>query len=165
MALLEALESRVADSSKRLESMQQDYIDIHSRLWAQEERTKSLRTLMDAREENYLKLKDRVERADWEGRLKEIQGQMKDMEQYKINFNEQSLKLEFLQKKIDGQEQSLDDLHSHRRIQQERSLAVPAEVRQPLRGELGLRHANDTNGEALLLEIKACADRCRESEA
>merc|ERR1719221_683864 len=82
---------------------------------------------MDSREENYQRLKDRVERADWEGRIKEGSAQVKEMDQYKVLFAEQHATMDRLQKKMDFHEQSMEDLQ---RAMKERT-AAPT----PLRGE------------------------------
>ncbi|CAK0886051.1 unnamed protein product [Prorocentrum cordatum] len=59
---------------------------------------------------SYQRLKDRVERADWEGRLKEVSAQVKEMDQYKVFFAEQHATMDRLQKKMDFHEQSMEDL-------------------------------------------------------
>jgi predicted nucleic acid-binding Zn-ribbon protein len=165
LAAFEALESRLGDCLKRMETMQQDFTDVHSRLEAQEERSKILRTQMDSREENYQKLKDRVERADWESRLKEIAQQVKEMDQYKVSFAEQFTKLDLLQKKMDFQEQTVEELQ---RLQKERVVATPlrAEEWQTQEWHAPASEEPVANGDSQVfsLELRDCAARCRSTE-
>lgn len=75
------LESQFADAMFKLQRWHGESQDLHIRVEAQEERLKSLRTLMDSKDECVRTISDRVERADWDGHLKELQDQLTSLEQ------------------------------------------------------------------------------------
>lgn len=102
-----ALETRVAETSHKIEHWQRESHEIHSRLEAQEERLKSLRTLVDTKEEHYRWLSDRVERADWEGRFKELHSLVHELESHRVGLSE---KLTLVQKKVETHEETQEDI-------------------------------------------------------
>merc|ERR1719343_1904267 len=125
--MFEAMENRVTESlNKRMDKIQEEFMEVASRLETQEEGCKTLRTKMESSQENYQRLKDRVERADWEGRLKELSAQVKEMDQYKVLFAEQRANLDHLQREMDLHEQSMEQL--------QRALKVRPAAPTPLRG-------------------------------
>lgn len=74
--VLSVLQTQLADATSKLQRWQSESHDLHLRVEAQEERLKSLRTLMETKDECVRSLSDRVERADWEGQCKELQDQL-----------------------------------------------------------------------------------------
>jgi len=121
---LVALESRMTDATQKLHEWQQESHEVHARLEAQEERLKSLRTLMETKEDHYRWLNDRVERADWEGRFKEIQAQVKDLEQNRVGHTEE---LKLAQQRVERQEEAHEAMGDQVRKLQERTLALNVE--------------------------------------
>jgi len=118
---LVALDSRVTEATQRLQEWQQESHETHARLEAQEERLKSLRTLIEAKEEHYRWLNDRVERADWEGRFKELQAQVKDLDQNRVGHTEE---LKIAQQRVERQEEAHEAISDQVRRLQERNLAL-----------------------------------------
>jgi DNA repair exonuclease SbcCD ATPase subunit len=118
---LVALESRMTEATQKLHEWQQESHEVHARLEAQEERLKSLRTLMETKEDHYRWLNDRVERADWEGRFKEIQAQVKDLEQNRVGHTEE---LKLAQQRVERQEEAHEAMGDQVRKLQERTLAL-----------------------------------------
>lgn len=118
---LVALESRMTDATQKFNEWQQESHEVHARLEAQEERLKSLRTLMETKEDHYRWLNDRVERADWEGRFKEIQAQVKDLEQNRVGHSEE---LKLAQQRVERQEEAHEAMGDQVRKLQERTLAL-----------------------------------------
>eukprot|EP00440_Ansanella_granifera_P075573 gb/GFBE01082008.1/.p1 GENE.gb/GFBE01082008.1/~~gb/GFBE01082008.1/.p1 ORF type:complete len:568 (+),score=125.24 gb/GFBE01082008.1/:1-1704(+) len=162
-----ALESRVSDATTRLEHWTQESHDIHARLEAQEERLKSLRTLIETKEEHYRWLSDRVERTDWEGRFKEIQSQVHDLEQYRVGHGEQ---LKLVQQKHERQEEAQEALNDQFRRLQDRGFAAGVGADGDFAG-LSAVHAVEevqaaVNGVVLLPEqVKDCSERLSKAEA
>eukprot|EP00930_Biecheleria_cincta_P096909 TRINITY_DN88681_c0_g1_i1.p1 TRINITY_DN88681_c0_g1~~TRINITY_DN88681_c0_g1_i1.p1 ORF type:complete len:545 (-),score=122.49 TRINITY_DN88681_c0_g1_i1:115-1749(-) len=118
---LVALESRMTQATQKLNEWQQESHEVHARLEAQEERLKSLRTLMETKEDHYRWLNDRVERADWEGRFKELQAQVKDLEQNRVGHTEE---LKLAQQRVERQEEAHEAMSEQVRKLQERTLAL-----------------------------------------
>lgn len=118
---LVALECRMTEATQKLHEWQQESHEVHARLEAQEERLKSLRTLMETKEDHYRWLNDRVERADWEGRFKELQAQIKDLEQNRVGHTEE---LKLAQQRVERQEEAHEAMSDQMRKLQERTQAL-----------------------------------------
>lgn len=155
------IETRLSDACGRIDHLIQDFHDVHGKIQAQEERLKSLQTRHETKDEHYRELKDRVERTDWDSRLKELQSDLHEMAQTKIEHSE---RLELLQRKFDGGEQALQQAHEeacdhirqmHHHIQHGFAQAPVMEVDD--RG-LGVN-------EVVTMEVKECMSRLEHSEA
>mmetsp|Transcript_86805 Transcript_86805/g.226552 ORF Transcript_86805/g.226552 Transcript_86805/m.226552 type:complete len:409 (+) Transcript_86805:28-1254(+) len=119
-----ALEGAMSAVCKKLEAVQQDSSDIHACLQEQEEKLRSLRTLHEAKEEQYRQLSDRVERENWDGRFKELTEKVAGLDARRIDFAE---KLEILEKRLAGGEQAHEELYNTVRKLQERPTYYNAE--------------------------------------
>lgn len=166
LACITALETRFADGSQKMEHLQQDSHDIHMQLEAQEERLKSLRTLIEAKDEHYRWLSDRVERADWENRFKDIHNRMQDHDQHKSATCE---KLELLEKKLSSHQ---EEIYDYIYKLQDRANVGFTETYEPTiatsAAELAANNgitACFVGEEALLGEVKECMTRLNKSEA
>jgi len=106
-AMLVALETRLTDASQKLELCQSESNQVHSRLEAQEERMKSLRTLIETKDEHHRWLTEKVERADWEGKFKELNLQVHSLEQTRLGTEET---LSLVRKQLSAQEETQEDL-------------------------------------------------------
>jgi len=129
-----ALELRVNDTesllqatSHKLDVLTQECNDFRSRLEVQEEKSRSLRTMQDTKDEQFRALVDRVERENFEGRLKALQSRIQEMEESGVQAKEQ---LQILQQGLERQEQNqqyqLGRLPSPRML----AAAEPAEAGQ-----------------------------------
>merc|ERR1719215_1491556 len=100
------VETRLSDASLKIDTLVEDLREAHTRLEAQEERLKSLHTRVESREEQYRWLNDRVERTDWEGRFKEIQDKMQQMDQGRIKSTED---IELMAKRLESSDQVVQE--------------------------------------------------------
>lgn len=151
---LVALERRCAETSNKMDMFQQERHELHVRVEAQEERLKSLRTLIEAKEENHRSLSDRVERMDCEGRLKELQCQIQELERGRFEHAEN---LELLQRRLQSHEQVHDEVSEDiRRLQ----AAPPVERVEPAVVELG-----PGPDSALAVDVQECLRRLCDSES
>jgi len=155
------IEMRFADTSLKIDRVQQESHDLHTRVEHHEERLKQLRTLVENKDENHRWLRDRVERTDWEGRFKEIQNQINDMNSSRHEHNE---KLELMRRKVQDQEGRHEELERHLhevRGVQENMMGISEPVVQ-----------NDMNGAfpagetgLLVEELQLCKKKLDENEA
>merc|ERR1719183_2025710 len=83
-SVIMAVETSLSDACAKIDALIEESRDSHTRLEAQEERLKSLHTRVESREEHYRWLNDHVERTDWEGRFKEIQDKIQQIDQGRI---------------------------------------------------------------------------------
>lgn len=124
-----ALEAAMTAVLKKLEAVQQDSADIHACLQEQEEKLRSLRTLHEAKEEQYRQLSDRVERENWDGRFKDITEKVAGMDARRIEHAE---KIEISEKRHAGAEQAHEELINTVRKLQERPMyyaeSLPVQV-------------------------------------
>jgi DNA repair exonuclease SbcCD ATPase subunit len=104
---VEALERECLDGSKKMDQLQEAVHEIHERLAEQEERLNTLRTKLETKEDAWRLLVDRVERADWEGRFKEIQTQFHDLDKHKVGHAE---KLDLFASQIQSHEEAQEAL-------------------------------------------------------
>lgn len=153
-----ALESRMSDASQKLDRWQHESHDVHARLEAQEERLKSLRTLVETKEEHYRWLSDRVERTDWEGRFKELKSQLHDLEQHRLGSDE-TLKL--AQQKVDRQEDAHEALANQLRRLHDKGVFLEDDLRTCADGACQELVGNQQD---LPTQVMECVDRLNESE-
>ncbi|OLQ03745.1 hypothetical protein AK812_SmicGene13263 [Symbiodinium microadriaticum] len=125
-AQAERLRAKEATSHK-LDVLTQECNDFRSRLEVQEEKSRSMRTMQDTKDEQFRALVDRVERENFEGRLKALQSRIQEMEESGVQAKEQ---LQILQQGLERQEQNqqyqLGRLPSPRML----AAAEPAEAGQ-----------------------------------
>lgn len=105
-----AIQARLHDVCQKNDFMQQESHDVHARVEAQEERLKSMRTSHETKEQHYKWLADRVERADWDGKFKDMQTQLNDIHQQKMTHSE---KLSVASQRLDVHEVAHGELQSH----------------------------------------------------
>jgi chromosome segregation ATPase len=116
------LEASMATVLKKIESIQQDSAEMHCLLQEQEEKLRSLRTLHEAKEEQYRTLSDRVERENWEGKFKDMTDKIDELDRRRIDNTE---RLEILDKRHDVSEQRHEELSGTVRKLQERPAFYP----------------------------------------
>mmetsp|Transcript_144245 Transcript_144245/g.250239 ORF Transcript_144245/g.250239 Transcript_144245/m.250239 type:complete len:866 (-) Transcript_144245:136-2733(-) len=107
--VLAMFEKHVADMSDKVEQLFQDSIDLHTTSKEQEVELKTLRTLIDTREEHHRMLSERVERADWEGKFEQVRQTLQDDQRRKAETFE---KMEMFTNRLEMQEQAYDELRS-----------------------------------------------------
>eukprot|EP00928_Gymnodinium_smaydae_P025331 TRINITY_DN20213_c0_g3_i2.p1 TRINITY_DN20213_c0_g3~~TRINITY_DN20213_c0_g3_i2.p1 ORF type:complete len:1148 (+),score=313.11 TRINITY_DN20213_c0_g3_i2:95-3445(+) len=105
--LVRLLERRVIEGQDRVEKVLADYHDVHAKLEAQEERLRGLRTLMEAREEHWRTLGERLERHDWEGRLEQLRQSQQQEARHRSEHQEH---LQLITRRLEHQEQSHEQL-------------------------------------------------------
>eukprot|EP00928_Gymnodinium_smaydae_P020736 TRINITY_DN1801_c1_g1_i2.p1 TRINITY_DN1801_c1_g1~~TRINITY_DN1801_c1_g1_i2.p1 ORF type:complete len:1329 (+),score=419.28 TRINITY_DN1801_c1_g1_i2:109-3987(+) len=112
--MLKLFETRLADHQEKTDKIVDDSHDIHARLEAQEERLRSMRTLMDAREEHWKAIGERLERHDWDGRLEQMRQQQQEESRHRLEHHE---KLQLVVRKLEDAEQAHEDLrNSHQEL-------------------------------------------------
>jgi len=159
-AALMDVETRVSDSFAKIDTLIEESRDAHTRLEAQEERLKSLHTRVESREEHYRWLNDRVERTDWEGRFKEIQAHLQEVDQGRIK---QSEEIELISKRLETSDQAAEECADQvRRLYMDRQLfggetTPPRDVSSDMQVGPGL--------ESLSLDLKECSGRICDLEA
>jgi len=150
-----ALETRCSDVSDKIEQFQKDSHEIHTKVEMQEEKLKILRTMLDSKEEHYRWLGERVERADWEGRFKEMQHSVNEGSKQCLEYSE---KLHLVLKKFDSREEDHEQICDAIRRLQERALIGIADVEAP--GE----EARLAVGAGVPVEMEKCVARLDDSE-
>eukprot|EP00929_Paragymnodinium_shiwhaense_P090700 TRINITY_DN5084_c0_g1_i2.p1 TRINITY_DN5084_c0_g1~~TRINITY_DN5084_c0_g1_i2.p1 ORF type:complete len:2062 (-),score=576.17 TRINITY_DN5084_c0_g1_i2:5-6190(-) len=145
----------VAALEEKLDSLRQEIREHDSRAEAQEERLKSLRTLLDAREEHFRWVSEKLERSDPDLKLKEQQLQLQELCKGRLELAE---RLEVALHRLGEQEQLHDDLNeSFRRIEHK--------VRSFADGDVSLTLSTvDTSSMEVSLEIRQCVDRLDAAE-
>lgn len=113
-----AIEAQLTDTVNKMEALQAENHELLTRVESQEERYKTLRTMQDAKDEQYRSLGDRLEKENWDLRLKEISSKFQDLEKNRVVHAEQ---LEIMEAKIHGTHQSHEELGNALRRLQERS--------------------------------------------
>ncbi|CAL1150188.1 unnamed protein product [Cladocopium goreaui] len=121
----EVLSKRLEDLEKRFEEALQDNFEIHQRHAAQEEQIRTLRTRFENREEQLRDLGERVERSDWDVKLSQIRQAIQEHNQQRTL---QSEKLELLTKRVEYQEQVVEDV----RFASRPALEPPLGVMEPV---------------------------------
>eukprot|EP00931_Biecheleriopsis_adriatica_P107436 TRINITY_DN8177_c0_g1_i1.p1 TRINITY_DN8177_c0_g1~~TRINITY_DN8177_c0_g1_i1.p1 ORF type:complete len:599 (+),score=161.53 TRINITY_DN8177_c0_g1_i1:160-1797(+) len=86
---LAELDLQVKEAVQKLDTLQQESHDLRSRVEMQDEKGKSLRTLHDAKEEQYRSMLDRIERENLDGRMKVLQAKVQEMETQSVSTAEQ----------------------------------------------------------------------------
>mmetsp|Transcript_106839 Transcript_106839/g.299128 ORF Transcript_106839/g.299128 Transcript_106839/m.299128 type:complete len:518 (+) Transcript_106839:92-1645(+) len=119
-----AMEAQCTEFARKIDHMQDEFHSILERLESQEERYKSMRTLSETKDEQYRVIADRLERENWDGRFKEVQSRLQQLDETRIAHTEE---LEILAKKLENEEQAHDELGNVMRRMQERGAGVMAE--------------------------------------
>lgn len=105
--LLSLFEKRMGDIGEKVARVLQDSSDLHQNSKQQEVQLSSLRTLFDAREEQFRKLVERVEREDIECRLEQFRRKIDEDSRDKVDVLE---KLELMGNRLNDQERSYEGL-------------------------------------------------------
>jgi len=147
-----ALEGRIADALQRIETLQGDRHDMHVRVEAQEERMKSLRTLLDTREDKERMLTDRLERIDPDIKLRELKDAMSDIGRSQRGHIEYTQKM---QKQLDDHVKVHEELGGHLRAIS--AAQPPARTFEDPEGKVP--------NEVLAMELQDCLRRLGASEA
>lgn len=95
------LDAQVADIISNMENLQQVALDLRTRVEVTEERCKSVRTLCESKDEQFRNLNDRIQRDNWDGLFKDVQGRLQEVEDFRVHHAE---KLGILQHKFDNNE-------------------------------------------------------------
>jgi len=88
-ALVGDLERHQSDVQAFIDGLRQECADLRSRIESQEESSKHARALWEARDELLRATRDRVERENWEGRLRDLQARAQRTEQRTHSHDEQ----------------------------------------------------------------------------
>mmetsp|Transcript_74171 Transcript_74171/g.146957 ORF Transcript_74171/g.146957 Transcript_74171/m.146957 type:complete len:350 (-) Transcript_74171:57-1106(-) len=105
--LLEQLDKQLGDMVEKVNHVVQDSFDTHSRLAAQEEQVRALRTLTDSREEHWRSLSEQVERIDWNSKLENMRHSIQEESTRRLQQNEE---IRILVQKVDQQESVQEQL-------------------------------------------------------
>lgn len=133
--ILAMLENHVSDMSDKLEQLCQDSIDLHTTSNAQQVELKTVRTLIDTREEHHRLLSERVERSDWENKFEQVRQTLQDDQRRKVETFE---KMDVLTHRLEMQEQAYEELRSRHDLLLRRQREFGAvQVDMPIR-DLGL---------------------------
>jgi hypothetical protein len=143
-ALLSLIERRMGDVNEKLARVVQDSIDLHQNSKQHEVQLSSLRTHLDAREEQVRKLAERLENSDFDGKIEQFRRTLEDDRADGVNVFE---KIELLGRRLDNQEQSHEVLRSRHDQLMQHSLQ---------RRQLDL----SPEGVNLELELDAAANGC-----
>ena len=83
------LEGQLAGLSQKMEALAQEmYDNAHTQLESQEEHNKHVRTLCKTRYQQYRSLSERMERENWEGRLKQLHCRVDYLTKGSMDHNE-----------------------------------------------------------------------------
>eukprot|EP00443_Scrippsiella_acuminata_P130702 CAMPEP_0115616104 /NCGR_PEP_ID=MMETSP0272-20121206/22962_1 /TAXON_ID=71861 /ORGANISM="Scrippsiella trochoidea, Strain CCMP3099" /LENGTH=573 /DNA_ID=CAMNT_0003052029 /DNA_START=112 /DNA_END=1830 /DNA_ORIENTATION=- len=132
------MEAKLAELQHKLEMTLKDSQEVQTRVEAQEERLRSLRTLMDTKDEHYRNIK--FDRQEWESRSKELHSLTQDLEKHRVDHNE---RLEVYQRRFEHHEKTQEDISDQLRRLQERSYFNLAEATAPPEGDIGLGDTTD----------------------
>lgn len=113
---LAALEVKLAEACQKIEKGNRDAQDMLSRVEAQEERLRSLRTLIDTKEEHFRT--NKFDRQDWEARCRELQALTLELDKQRVDHSE---RLELVQKRLEHHEKAHEEVCDHLRRLGERS--------------------------------------------
>jgi len=150
----------LTDVVSKVEGIFQDVRDAHTGLSTQEEQQKTLRTLINASEENLRALSNRVERGDWDRRLEQLQQAIQEGASQKMAHME---RIELMAKRIEYQEQAHDELcSSHWQLMQNVNAVGDFGKQRPQDCKVLSVQANNTSDVAAALE--ACQVRMVKTE-
>jgi hypothetical protein len=150
----------LTDVASKVEGIFQDVRDAHASLSTQEEHQKTLRTLINASEENFRALSNRVERGDWDRRLEQLQQAIQEGASHKMAHQE---RIELMAKRIEYQEQAHDELcSSHWQLMQNVNAAGEPGKQRQQDYKVSSVQANNTSEIAAALE--ACQIRMVKTE-
>lgn len=154
------LQQTLTDVVSKVEGIFQDVRDAHASLSTQEEQHKILRTLINAGEENFRALSNRVERGDWDRRLEQLQQTIQEGASQKMAHME---RMELMAKRIEYQEQAHDELcSSHWQLMQNVNAAGDLGKQRQQDYKVLSAQANNTSEIAAALE--ACQVRMVKTE-
>lgn len=154
------IQQAVTDVVSKVEGMFQDVRDAHASLSTHEEHQKTLRTLINASEENFRALSNRVERGDWDRRLEQLQQAIQEGVSHKMAHKEH---IELMAKRIEYQEQAHDELcSSHWQLMQNVNAAGELSKQRQQDYKVSPVQANNTSEIAAALE--ACQLRMVKTE-
>lgn len=123
---LASMESRLLEACKKIDLSSRESQDMQTRVEAQEERLRTLRTLLDTKEEHFRH--NKFDRQDWETRSKELQSVVSELDKQRVAHSE---KLEVFTRKFDNQEKSHDEVCDQVRKLQERGYYNVSESAAP----------------------------------
>uniref|UniRef100_A0A7S4VJZ7 Uncharacterized protein n=1 Tax=Alexandrium monilatum TaxID=311494 RepID=A0A7S4VJZ7_9DINO len=115
------VESQVQDLSQKVTQLLEESYEMRAKLEAQEEHHKTLRTQVEAKDELIRGLEDRINRENWEGRLKELQRGVDGISSSNHGHSEQ---VQILNRKLESHEEVHSELSGHIRRLQDRAPAV-----------------------------------------
>mmetsp|Transcript_39246 Transcript_39246/g.108103 ORF Transcript_39246/g.108103 Transcript_39246/m.108103 type:complete len:917 (+) Transcript_39246:137-2887(+) len=107
--ILAHIERRVKETADGVECMRQDIHDIAMRLGAQEEGLRGVRTLFDAREEDWRRLGERFESSGLESRLESLRHAHMEESKHRMDHHE---RLEIMARRLEEQERAHDEFRS-----------------------------------------------------
>jgi hypothetical protein len=110
--VIAALEFRLQEACDKIDRMRHDVQENHTRVETQEERLKSLRTVLETRDEHFRGMNERLERSDWDGRFRGVDGHVAELKAHRMDLNE---RLEVFQKKLEAHEQMHEETTSRLR--------------------------------------------------
>lgn len=137
------VEARLAEAFRKLDHVSKESQDVQTRVEAQEERLRSLRTIVDAKEENYRVSK--FDRQDWESKAKELQSVAAELERHRVDHGE---RLDVYQRKLENYEQAHVEVSELMHKIQERGILEGAVV---LEGAASARDPDDSVTESAAL--------------
>jgi myosin heavy subunit len=156
-ATLMTVETRLSDICTKVENLVTESNELRSRMEAQEERLKSLHTRVENKEEHHRALSDKVERFDWEGRVKEMHSTIQELSQHRMDH---TARMEVFARKMEQSDQATDEFQEQLR-----------RLHNPYNYEVRTREvSNDqmlltADSEVLSAEVKDCVGRLAEVEA
>jgi len=103
--LLATVEARLAEAFRKLEHVSKESQDVQTRVEAQEERLRSLRTIVDAKEDSYRVSK--FDRQDWESKAKHLDSVASELERHRVEHSE---RLDVFQRMFENQDQAQAEL-------------------------------------------------------
>lgn len=115
--VMATVEARLSEAFRKLDHVSKESQDVQTRVEAQEERLRSLRTIVDAKEENYRVAK--FDRQDWESKAKELHSFAHELERHRIDHSE---RLDVMMKRLENHDTAQEEVSDEVRKMQERTL-------------------------------------------
>jgi len=149
--------------AQKIEHLQEQQLEMQGRLETQEERVKVLRTLHDTKDANIRALTDRVERADWSGRLNQLEKLVHDLDEQRGHHSEQ---LVLLDQKVKATEDAHEGLSNQlqRSRHQHADEAFKALPMPPEAGAVQDPLGSGAHAEALVADVRSCMDQMKDAE-
>jgi len=112
--LLATVEARLAEAFRKLDHVSKESQDVQTRVEAQEERLRSLRTIVDAKEDSYRVGK--LDRQEWESKARHLECLASELDRHRVEHGE---RLDVFQKRFENQDQAQAELCDHvQRVQE-----------------------------------------------